>query len=176
MKQFIKSIPTLPRGAGDRASFKFGNCTYSCLNDDESVQAFAEKLALRVKQGCYKATHATKVSRPGTGRPGAQGVIDQFIIDGELDNAIEYARLRGVNVYYYAGFPDGEKLPLVKCKLIEPGYVLGNTGKQWTVTHLDSGYAVGHGKNRPAALENFAEQRAHPEYEERLAKVAKGFQ
>jgi len=174
MQNFIKSIPTLPRGEGKRAEFKFGNCTYSCLNDDESVQAFADKLALRVKQGCYKATHATKSAQPG--RPGAQGAIDQFIEDGELDNAIEYARLRGVNVYYYAGFPTGEKLPLVKCKLIEPGYVLGNNGKQWTVTHLASGYCVGHGTNKLAALKNFKEQRNHEEYDKRLAAVAKGFQ
>jgi len=174
MREFIKSIPTLPRGDLPRAYFKFGNCTYSCLNDDESVKAFAEKLALRVKQGCYKATHATKTSRPV--RSAAQIVIDQFIEDGELDNAIEYARLRGVNVYYYAGFPDGEKRPLIKCKLIEPGYVLGHTGKSWAVTHLATGYSVGHGTSKSLALKDFAEQRAHPEYEERLAKVAKGFQ
>jgi len=174
LRKFIKSIPTLPRGDGDRCEFKFGNCTYRCDNTDEAVADFVKKSLAKLRDNPVSC--ATKVKN--VAGASKRTVLNEFLTAGETDNAVEYARITGLNIFYFASFPDEKPEPILKAREIEPGFVVGYNGKGWTVTHLDSGQSVsGEQKgSEKKAIEGFKECKTHPEFVSRITDAACNFQ
>jgi len=174
LRAFIKSIPTLPRGDGDRCEFKFGNCTYRCDNTDEAIAEFVRNGLANLRNNPVSC--ATKVRKAA----GASKriVLNEFLTDGELDNAIEYARVTGLIIFYFKSSPDGKPEPILKAKEIEPGFVSGFNGSGWTVTHLDSGQSASGGQksSEKKAVEAFKECKARPDFTSLVASVACNFQ
>jgi len=86
--------------------------------------------------------------------------LDAFIADDEIDNAEQYARLHGRELYRFLEMYSGSRKPLRNAALLEndPRFAVGQVSPgNWSVTHLASGHPAARGRSRAKALERFAE-------------------
>ena len=83
---------------GDKFTLKIDNLTIRCKNNKLALLAVAKKFRKGLPAGGW-----TRPSRPSIRRPKYKvDILERFVREGESDNAVAYAGLYDVPVYYSA--------------------------------------------------------------------------
>jgi hypothetical protein len=108
------------------------------------------------------ATRSCLKPRISTRRSYNEATFKQFIVDGELENAIAYRSIRHP-VYFGKGLHD--PLPIANAQEVLPGFIVGrvyhsDAWQPWHVTHLATGMTAGRhepGNAKAEAIKAFKE-------------------
>lgn len=116
--------------------YRNGSFKIRCLPTKPAILKIAKKYASKRKLTTSHKPHTL-----------AKTTVKQFVIDGEIDNALNYAKVLSETVYFCKSKTE-KQLILLDCKEIEPGFVLSRVYykdaiQPWDVVHLMSGLTCG---------------------------------
>lgn len=146
----------------------------SCNNTPEAIKNMAGRYEKAARRNKHKSVYVQKAR-----------ALNQFIKDGEIENAIAFADLHNKPIYFYkpsikssGGYQLLRSVQLLEDKRFVIGQISGSSDF-WKVIHLDSGLSNAHSDNKKSALEHHAsvlKKRSSKEINALLAKLACNFQ
>ena len=135
------TLATCTHAAGGRISFTAQGFTVTCDNTEPALK----KLLARLNKN-KKKSQASPKKLGYTRTTGAtpKKAVDNFLQDGEIENAVNLIAATKVKAYYGAAPNGKEPVILQDTAPFRDGYIIGCTRKtdQWAVTHLASGLRV----------------------------------
>ena len=160
-EEHIERINRSGERYGDRLIFESRHGTrYKCIDSKRSIENMLRNIARDTRRISLFWTTVNRVKNPVSLKQGnAQNVIDEFIYDGEIENAMTYAELRGVRLLFKEG--PGGPVPLTKvgklrdkqlAPLADAGVVLTQTPRRCEAVHTPSGSVMGWSET-PCCLE-----------------------